>query len=384
MLSGKTKKMKLKVAVLQLSPQLGAVKANIERANAILRAHGFLSPLSTPTSTATTTAEDKPQKQRELDVLVLPELAFTGYNFKSPAEIEPFLEPTAAGVSTQWAQATSKAVGCHTLVGYPETAFIGSQDNGKKDKKTYNSAVMVDPTGNVLFNYRKTFLYETDETWGCSEPPVNNFASGTPFPLTGSIMVRGKQLRTQVGICMDLNPYKFTESPFDAYEFGTAAFKHKAHLVLLPTAWLHPQSPDIVAKRLEAEAETETSDSSSNNSASIPFDPESTKKGLLSTLHQHLNSADGAAPDLSTVNYWASRMLPFLQSDDDEPERHPVGMLICNRAGIEDWTGYAGSSTIFTLNTESKTNSVGVGYHGSLGQAGEELLYAEIEVDERY
>lgn len=357
--------MKLKVAVLQLSPQLGAVKANIERANAILRAHGLLGPApsSTSTSAFSATAGKQPQKQRQLDVLVLPELAFTGYNFKSPAEIEPFLEPTAAGVSTQWAQATSKAVGCHTLVGYPETASIDTA--GGKQKKTYNSAVMVDPTGAVVFNYRKTFLYETDETWGCSEPATHTFNSGNPFPLTGSISVRGTKLRTQVGICMDLNPYKFTESPFEAYEFGRAAWRNKAQLVLLPTAWLHPESPDIAAKRAET------------------GDAETVKTGLLADLQRHLMT-DGQAPDLSTVNYWASRMHPFLLPNEDRPDRHPVGMLICNRAGIEDWTAYAGSSTIFTLNTASRTNSVGVEYHGSLGQDGEELLYAEIEVDETY
>lgn len=29
----------------------------------------------------------------------------------------------------------------------------------------YNSAVLVSPKGNVLVNYRKSFLFSTDETW---------------------------------------------------------------------------------------------------------------------------------------------------------------------------------------------------------------------------
>jgi protein N-terminal amidase len=32
----------------------------------------------------------------------------------------------------------------------------------------YNSAVLVSPEGNVLANYRKSFLFTTDESW-CEE-----------------------------------------------------------------------------------------------------------------------------------------------------------------------------------------------------------------------
>lgn len=64
--------MKLRIAVLQLNPRIGQVAANIERANSILKAHGFTQ-----------------SSQKKLDILVLPELAFTGTE-----EPYPFLLPS--------------------------------------------------------------------------------------------------------------------------------------------------------------------------------------------------------------------------------------------------------------------------------------------------
>ncbi|KAK5185141.1 hypothetical protein LTR16_009880, partial [Cryomyces antarcticus] len=77
------------------------------------------------------------------------------YNFPSLEAIIPFLEPTAAGPTTQWAQATARRFKCHVTVGYPETT----------GEHYYNSAVTVSPAGLVIANYRKSFLYYTDMIW---------------------------------------------------------------------------------------------------------------------------------------------------------------------------------------------------------------------------
>lgn len=86
-----------------------------------------------------------------------------GYNFKSLHEIRSHLEPTAAGPSTEWARSTARRLACHVIVGYPEYC---SQSPSAAAR--YNSAVLVSPEGNVLANYRKTFLFTTDESW-CNE-----------------------------------------------------------------------------------------------------------------------------------------------------------------------------------------------------------------------
>lgn len=113
-----------------------------------------------------------------LDILVLPEMAFSGtssdyfpstarltpvyassgYYFASLQEIEPFLEPTASGPSTVWAKRVAKQLRCSVMVGYPEK-------NATNPVQRYSSCVMVSETGEVTANYRKSSLYFQDETW---------------------------------------------------------------------------------------------------------------------------------------------------------------------------------------------------------------------------
>jgi len=40
----------------------------------------------------------------EVDILILPEMAFTGYVFKSPQEVEPFAEDELSGFTVSWAK----------------------------------------------------------------------------------------------------------------------------------------------------------------------------------------------------------------------------------------------------------------------------------------
>jgi protein N-terminal amidase len=303
--------MTLRVAVLQLNPRIGQVPKNIEKANNILKRHGFASSV-----------------RRRLDLLILPELAFTGYDFKSRAEIEPYLEPTCSGISTKWAQQVSRDLNCHTLVGYPEISF----------NTIYNAAAMVAPSGEVLFNYRKTFLYSADEEWGCSES-ADGFQSYGPFQSLGG-------LKIQVGICMDLNPYKF-QAPFDKFEFANSAAENDVSLILCPMAWLHSDSPSL----------QETDELKKIKKASLKLVP--------------------SEPNMSTVNYWLLRMTPFISS---RPSKR-IAMITCNRSGLVDDVLYAGSSSMFTFDPDAPKQAHYVRYYGSLGQFEEDLMYHEVLVD---
>jgi protein N-terminal amidase len=89
----------MKIATLQLDSKIRNVEHNIATADRILS--------STPPPS-------------DLDLLVLPELAFTGYNYPSYESIKSYLEPTTAGVTTEWAIATAKRLHCHVIAGYPE------------------------------------------------------------------------------------------------------------------------------------------------------------------------------------------------------------------------------------------------------------------------
>ena len=250
----------MKIACLQFNPTLGAVKQNIDRANAILEA----------------------SKPSQLNLLVLPELAFTGYNFPSLEAIKPYLEPTSAGPTTQWAIETAWRYGCNVTVGYPE---IHTDSTGLT--RNYNSTVTVSPSGRILANYRKSFLYYTDETWASEGPNGSAFQSHTdhhkPFfcgPL-GRLGVAGH------GICMDINPYQFT-APWTDYEFANTMLREGIRLVILSMAWLTRLLP-----------------------AELEIDPDK--------------------PDMETVAYWLERFYPFIET----APREEIIVVFANRCGME-------------------------------------------------
>ena len=294
----------MKLAALQLDPKLGQVGINIARADAILAA-------SPP---------------KDVDLLVLPELAFTGYNH-TPASIASLLEPTAKGVSTEWAISTAAKFDCLVTVGYPERCTDGPE------LLAYNSTVTVDQHGKVLAHYRKTHLYYTDESWA-KEGPEKWLVTGLPFHKHADTELNGQpELKAAFGICMDLNPYQFT-APWDAYEFCTAAIEGQAQILVLSMAWL---------SSLPAEDLRE-----------VPLEP-----------------------DHSTFSYWINRLMPFLEADNE------VVVVCANRAGEEDGKNpcgqleegvrYAGTSWI------GKISNGRVSVWGMLGRLEEGLLLADLE-----
>lgn len=86
-----------------------------------------------------------------------------GYDFKSLREIAPFLEPSGSGISSLWARTTALRYNTTVVVGYPEKVDV--TPSWPTSPKYYNSAIVVDQDGQTIGNYRKSFLYRTDETW---------------------------------------------------------------------------------------------------------------------------------------------------------------------------------------------------------------------------
>ncbi|KAH6626087.1 carbon-nitrogen hydrolase, partial [Chaetomium sp. MPI-SDFR-AT-0129] len=260
----------MKIACLQFAPKVGDVSNNIARAEDVL-------------------AHADPADLKNLDLLILPEMAFSGYNFKSAEHIAPYLEPTGAGVSSQWARTMARKHGCTVAVGYPEKAETG--DEGEPE--CYNSVVVVDSDGKQLVNYSKSFLYYTDDTWACEG---KGFYGGK----------LGSLGQAAVGICKNPtntpSPYKF-EAPWDAYEFALHVQRVGANLVLLSTAWL-------------------TNDDQSTF--------------LAPPLHH---------PDLNTLLYWVRRLDPVIAADSPEE----IIVVFANRCGTEDEATYAGTSTVLGI-----------------------------------
>lgn len=303
--------MKIKIGLLQLNPQIGQLQSNIQRATQILL--------------------NNKSKLNNLSVLILPELAFTGYAFADRSKIEPYLEPQAGvlkdsnpspgGPSQIWARETALQYNCNVIVGYPEI-----------DGDTiYNSAYITNSTGSG-WHYRKSHLYETDVQWGCK-------ASPEMFKTFGTIPIQGKEIRTQVGICMDLNPPDFDATKARDYEYASAVLRNNAELALVPTAWLHPLAPAVTKTDFTGE----------------------------------LSMTD---PNTDTVNYWVNRVAPMVF---DGKKRV---FALCNRSGRETDKGgeiiYAGSSSIFVLG--GNEGEVSAEFYGALSEGEEGLLVEEVEI----
>jgi predicted amidohydrolase len=156
----------MRIGCLQFAPQVGDVSNNLTRADAVL-------------------AKADPKELEGLDLLVLPEMAFSGeypararlyfatdsclgYNFKSLEDISPFLEPTASGISSLWARTTALKYDCTVAVGYPEK--VESPGPQASAPEYYNSLLVVNGEGETVANYRKSSLYYTDETWAHEGP----------------------------------------------------------------------------------------------------------------------------------------------------------------------------------------------------------------------
>jgi predicted amidohydrolase len=143
-------------------------------------------------------------------IVVLPELASSGYVFRDLAEARTLAEPTDGPTSTQWA----------ALAGRLGITLVGGICELGDDGLLYNTAVVVDGT-RLLAAYRKAHLWDTEKlifTPGCEPPPV----------------VEVDRARLAVMICYDLEFPEWVRLPALA----------GAQLLCAPTNWPRFPRPD--------------------------------------------------------------------------------------------------------------------------------------------
>lgn len=108
-------------------------------------------------------------------LVVLPEMATTGYTYQTREEIAPFVEPVPGPTTRVFARlARDKRVAL--VVGFPE---VDSETN-----LYYNSAVLIGPDGELAGVYRKTHSFYWDTRWAADGDlglPV--FSGEWPGPL---------------------------------------------------------------------------------------------------------------------------------------------------------------------------------------------------------
>lgn len=326
----------MRIATLQFDSRVGAVAANFSRAESLLM------------------REERSGTLDNIDLLVLPELAFTGYNHPSLSSIAPYLEPTADGPSTRWAIRTATRLKCTVAVGYPEAAIptspssdgnsgIGNYNTAFDAKITaaegtiaYNSLVFVDATGQVVAHYRKSFLFYSDDVWA---KEGSGFYSGI-LPIGN----KGRRIKAAAGICMDINPYRF-EAPWTAYEFANHARESRARVVIVSMAWL---------SRLSA----------------------------LDMIEEPLR------PDMDTFGYWLERFRPLIEAGSGTDDK--IIIVLANRTGDEGdaprigEVRYAGSSTILGIDKAEGTSESNVKVWDILGRAQDGILLVDTDHPAKY
>ncbi|EQB63165.1 MAG: Hydrolase related protein [candidate division Zixibacteria bacterium RBG-1] len=122
----------MKVAFFQFDPKLGKIDYNLKK------------------------IEKSLSRIKNLNLLVLPELCNSGYNFRDTKEAFKFAEEIPHGKSSQFLISLAKQKKCFIVAGINEKD--GSTKLTIKGKKLYNSAVLVGPKG-YIGTYRKLHLF---------------------------------------------------------------------------------------------------------------------------------------------------------------------------------------------------------------------------------
>jgi predicted amidohydrolase len=169
------------VGYLQLAPELGAVQENLDRI-------------------------DEQIEGARADLLVLPELATTGYALRDRETVRELAEPIPGPTTTRLAGA-ARAIGGHLVVGIAERA----------GDRLYNSAALIGP-GGVLAVYRKAHLFRHEKQL---------FDPGdTGFPVA---RLEPTGLRVGLMICFD---WAFPEAAGTLARRGAQLVAHPSNLVL--------------------------------------------------------------------------------------------------------------------------------------------------------
>jgi 5-aminopentanamidase len=145
-------------------------------------------------------------------LVIFPEMFLTGYNIGDA--VLSLAEP-ADGPSAAEAGKIARQAGVALLYGYPE----------REGDRVYNAALLIDKTGRVAANYRKTHLYGSEEK--------RLFAPGDDL-----VVAELDGLKAGILICYDV------EFPEAVRALALAG----AELIAVPTALIEPF--DIVARTL--------------------------------------------------------------------------------------------------------------------------------------
>jgi len=138
--------------------------------------------------------------RKRTDLIVLPELFNTGYNFRNRGEVAGVAEPVPEGATTQALKEFSKRDGAMVVAGVAE----------RKGRSLYNSAVVL-KDGKYMGTYRKVHLFHNEKKF---------FKPGLEFKVFGKVGV------------MECFDWYFPESARSLMLKGAEVIAHPSNLVL--------------------------------------------------------------------------------------------------------------------------------------------------------
>lgn len=180
----------MKAGFFQFAPVFGDIRFNVEKVTSALSGE-------------------------TLDLIVLPELFNTGYQFVSKDEVRVLAEEVPSGYTTRKLIALSREEGIHIAAGIAE----------RQGDLFFNSAVLTGPEG-FIGVYRKTHLFSEEKLW---------FSPGD----TGFRVWETPVGRIGIMICFD---WFFPESARTLALQGAEIIAHPSNLVL-------PYCPDAMQTR---------------------------------------------------------------------------------------------------------------------------------------
>ncbi len=145
----------------------------------------------------------------EFDLVVIPELANSGYYFSSVDEIEKSAEELSDGIFVSSLKEISKR----------KNSFIVSGVCEKSEGEYYNTSVLVCPSGEV-HAYRKIHLFDTEKKW---------FTPGSKTPEVFEIEGSFGNVKIGMMICFD---WFFPETARTLALKGAQIICHPSNLVL--------------------------------------------------------------------------------------------------------------------------------------------------------
>jgi predicted amidohydrolase len=149
--------------------------------------------------------------QHEARIIVLPEMATTGYCWASRAEIAPYVEPIP-GPTTERFQLLAVRYGCYIAIALPEI--------DPTTRVYYNSMALLGPDG-LVGTYRKIHSWISEPRWA-RDGDLGFPVWDTPLGRLGGL------------ICMDASYCEAARIPT----------LHGADILLFPTNWYETKCPD--------------------------------------------------------------------------------------------------------------------------------------------